>query len=53
MYVNLCSEIDEVNVGDIVAVVGFKGIIIGDILIVEKVFEIVLERMVFFELVIL
>lgn len=36
MYVNYCEEILIVYVGDIVVVVGFKDIIIGDILCDEK-----------------
>lgn len=52
MYVKDCEEIKEVCVGDIVVVIGFKDVIIGD-MFCDFNYVIMLECMEFLELVIL
>lgn len=51
MYLNLCEEIKVVYVGDIVVVIGFKDVIIGEILC-DLNLIIMFECMEFLELVI-
>lgn len=51
MYVNLCEDIKEVYVGDIIVIVGLKDMIIGDIFSDFNNF-VIFEWMEFFDLVI-